>query len=208
MWSIQNTILSTSFQTNLFISALGGSLIFGRVQLQEGVLGYLKDESVILHHRKFTEFLAAIKALAANIVTATDKIPKKNQVTIELSKTEYLVIEKQELNRKWKGATVFTLQFDQFLLFDFVTGLTQLAIFITNPSPSQYELVQKYIKQRGKLEHMSFKERVLQLWQCETETKKNEFEKFLLTQYLCQNEHIVEFIFETNCLSGCCSAIN
>ncbi len=199
-FSIHDYVFSLSFKKNTFLSAAGGSLVFGPVFLDGGLLNYVEKEQFCLHHTKLPEFLSTLKQLATNIVTAGDEKPTSFESMVEVATEERIKMEGKNLVKIHKNERMSELAFDQFIFCDFMTALCQVTIFVTNPSPLQYTLACLF--QENKLENPE--ESMTQVIEkCFTHHEDmNVNKKLLLTQYLNCHIHILNFIYETNKLSG------
>ncbi len=196
--SIQDCILSLSFKKNTFVSAIGGSIIFGPVKLHNGVYYYSEKEQFSLHHRKFPEFLSALKQLATNLVTATDENVARLECTLEIAPEETIKIHQNKIIKVLKDQEECDLRFDQFIFCDFMVALSEVAIFVTNPTPLQYSFVCKYQEKKGH----SLEDILRLVKNISPEESISESVKLLLLRYLTFHSHILDFISETNKMSG------
>ncbi len=140
MLSIRSAIIHTSFAKDYFVSATGGSIIFGNVKLDNAVLHY--EKYCCVFHKKFEEFLNGLKVLGANIVSN-----KKTTVKIELSRNEFLHFEANKIVKRSKTEeNLCSIEFDQFMYIDFLSALGQIVIFVTNPTPRQHKAFKEYVE--------------------------------------------------------------
>ena len=200
--SIHDGLLSLSFQLNHFVTAMPGSLFFGRVELQNGVLCYKEKELFQVTPAKLPEFGYALKGLAKNLVlTGKDTSVTGEIYAIEIGEDECMKIEKNRIVKISKSEVIFEITFNKFSFCDLMIALSRIAIFISNPSPQQYAIMQAYEKIRRVTEEMSFQERLNMVFTLEKD-QQNEAKKFLLSEYLICHSQVLEFIFETNKLGG------
>ncbi len=198
MLKLRDTILSTAFGTNYFVSAIGGSLIFGSVCLDQGALSYVKNKSIYLTHKKLCEFVTAMKILGKNIVSPETR----SIIKIELHSEEHILIEEHKMYKVEKNTKYDFIEFDHFLFFDFLCALRDIAIFVTNPTATQYRIFTECLN----FDKIALETRQGELIDQVCKKIDNEDEKFLLQQYLILHKHILVFVVHmkelTNVESG------
>ncbi len=189
MVSIQNTLMSSAFKTNGFVSAAAGSLVFGTVHLRDGVLYY--SEIYTIDYYKIPEFLELLKTLGKNIVAEEDEEMLVKQM--EISEGESLVIRDQRIIRCIADAEDYSIFMDQFTYIRFLLAFADVSVFMLNPTPIQFEAITKYLNSDQKDEA-----RIVEA--CKID-KILEGEKFLLYHFIKNNRILFDFVSSVKILT-------
>ncbi len=188
--TLRNFIMTMPYKTNGFVGATGGSIYFGDVKFKNGVLYF--ENSVYVSYHKISEFADFVKRLGSNIVCSS--LEEKETTTMELNVETKLVLDDTTIIVKGKKS--FALEFDHFVYIHFLKSLSRVALFVLNPSKSEFEVFQQYVEAGGiekenRVEHTISRNK-----------GSSEEEKFLLSQLLAMHSSLLNFCILLNELSA------
>lgn len=191
--TLRDFIMSMPYKENGFVAVRGGSLHFGNVTFAAGLLRFENCATVSYH--KTIEFLEFLKILGSNIVRTDTENQEKETATIELGSGSKLEIADKTMIFKESGKSNFVLQFDHFVYIQFLKSLSQIALFMLNPSVIEFEVFQRYLNS-DEAEEKKKIEKATNI------RNLNEEEKFLLGEMLKCHSSFLTFCRVTNDLSA------
>ncbi len=200
MTNIQEGLLSCSFDTNAFVTAFGGSVGFGKVTLQRGILTYLPNNLILIPTRKLSEFLSGLKVIAKNL-TINDPTAENggSVLEIEISVDDIIVFKENTIIKKDKEERrTCELKFDLIRLFHFFQAVSEVIPFVTNPTAIQFSAIKSFLYV-SEVEQKDFETCIKTI--CHQIPDLHEAEKILLEEYLESHKYVLNFTLEIRKMS-------
>ncbi len=188
--SLRDFIMTIPYKTDGFVAVKGGSLHFGTVKFSNGVLRF--DDCVVITYHRITEFLEFLKKLGSNIVMIRARPEEKETATMELGGETKLLISDTKIVSK--GRRDFELDYDHFTYIHFLKSVSQIVLFVVNPTSLQFSVFRKYLQSNQTEEHQKIEEAI-------NIENTNADEKFLLREMIRCNMPLLNFCQITSQLS-------
>ncbi len=126
----------------------------------------------------------------------TANVNESSEATLQLSFREKVWVHDHSIS--YEGTTSFSIIFDDFSYLEFVNVLKSLCLFVVNPSPRQFEAMQKCITKsiEDGMQELNFVrnvKRALPIFSfAASYANETPEEKFLLVQYLKMNASVLQ----------------
>ncbi len=191
---LKDALLNLPFRINLFASAFPGSVVLGKVVVQEGMCVFVKDSTFIVDYGKLTEFHELLEILGKNVLIETGdaddiEFDSKN---MEIGREESIEVNCSSLVRKIKEIETGKIDFDQFSYLHFIAAIRNVSLFIINPSREEFRLMKKFERTDPSL---CVKDAIVEVAVPEPEPleKRNEYEQFHLEMFLSTHISLLRF---------------
>ncbi len=189
---IKDALLNIPFKLHLFVSAFPGSVVFGKVQLLDGMCRFLEDDTFILDYQKLNEFSELLEILGRNIICQegdSDDIEFETK-KIEIGAQENITVVNSSLVRHINEEEKSKIDFDHFSYLHFVTAIKNVCMFIINPSREEFLLMRKFERIDNNL---SIQDAIVEIAVPGPLERRNEYEQFHTEIFLTTNIPLLKF---------------